>query len=224
MENKDTYALEIMSELRNYNKFVQTLMKEHIRKGLVLDFGCGFGDFAKHLNDLGWECDGVEVAQKANLDSQKKGIKTFNSLSEVKKLYQVVVSLNVLEHIEDDVKILKNLFDLIEKEGSLVLYLLASNTVWSNMDTEVGHIRRYSKKEINEKLHTVGFTVSHSSYKDFGGWLILLIFKLFRIQPKFNIKLLMFYDKFIFPFIKYADIVGSPFIGKNLLIVAKVLK
>lgn len=224
MENKDTYALEIMSELRNYNKFVQTLMKEHIRKGLVLDFGCGFGDFAKHLNDLGWECDGVEVDQKANLESQKKGIKTFNSLSEVKKFYPVVVSLNVLEHIEDDVKILKNLFDLIEKEGSLVLYLPASNTVWSNMDTEVGHIRRYSKKEINEKLHTVGFTVSHSRYKDFGGWLILLIFKLFRIQPKFNIKLLMFYDKFIFPFIKYADTVGSPFIGKNLLIVAKVLK
>ena len=35
---------------------------------------------------------------------------------------------------------------------------------------------------------------------------------------------LKFYNKFIFPYIKYLDIVGAPFIGKNILIVAKVTK
>lgn len=72
MENKDTFALETMSELKNYNNFVQTLMKKHIGVGSVLDFGCGYGDFARHLNDSGWECDGVEVDKKANLESQKR--------------------------------------------------------------------------------------------------------------------------------------------------------
>ena len=48
--------------------------------------------------------------------------------------------------------------------------------------------------------------------------------KTLRIKPKFNTKLLKFYDKFIFPYIKYLDIVGAPFIGKNILIVAKVTK
>ena len=86
MKNKDTAALEVMSELKNYNKFVQTLMKKHIRKGSVLDFGCGFGDFAKHLNDSGYKCDGVELDKEANLESQKKGVKTFYFLNEIKKL------------------------------------------------------------------------------------------------------------------------------------------
>lgn len=224
MKNKDTVALEVMSELKNYNKFVQTLMKKYIKKGLVLDFGCGYGDFAKHLNNSGYECDGVEIDKKANFEAQKQGIKTFNSLSEVKNLYPAVTSLNVLEHIKDDVKILKNLFNIIENNGHLILYLPSSMMVWSNMDIEVGHYRRYSKKEIVQKLHSVGFTVTHSSYKDFGGWLILLIFRLFRIQPKFNLRLLQFYDSYVFPFIKYFDILGASFIGKNVLIVAKLTK
>jgi SAM-dependent methyltransferase len=224
VKNKDTAALEIMSELKNYNKFVQTLMKKHIRKGSVLDFGCGYGDFAKHLNDSGYKCDGVEVDKKAVLESQKKSIKVFNSLSEVKKLYPTVISLNVLEHIEDDIEVLKNLFNIIENDGSLVLYLPASMAAWSNMDVEVGHYRRYSKKEIIHKLHTTGYNVTHSSYKDFSGWLTLIIFRLLRVKLHFNEELITFYDRFIFPFAKFLDLLGSFFIGKNILIVAKVRK
>lgn len=224
MKNKDTAALEMMSYLKNYNKFVLLLMKRYITAGPILDFGSGLGDFATQLNDSGYKCDGVEIDSKCNLESQKKGIKTFYSLTEVKKLYPTVTSLNVLEHIEDDLKILKDLFNIIEENGSLILYLPASMAVWSNMDVEVGHHRRYSKKEIIHKLHSVGFTVTHSSYKDFGGWLILILFRLFRITPKFDKNLTIFYDRFIFPFAKYLDVIGSFFIGKNILLVAKVRK
>ena len=224
MENKDTAALEMMSYLKNYNKFVLLMMKKHLSEGPILDFGSGLGDFAKKLNDLGYECDGVEVDAEAKLESQKKGIQTFNSLTEIKKLYPTVTSLNVLEHIENDTKILKDLFNIIEENGSLVLYLPASMAAWSNMDVQVGHYRRYSKKEIIKKLHIAGFTVTHSSYKDFGGWLILILFRLFRINPKFDKNLTIFYDKFIFPFIKYLDLFGTFFVGKNILVVAKVRK
>ena len=177
----------MMSYLKNYNKFVLLLMKRYITEGPILDFGSGLGDFAKQLNDSGYKCDGVEVDSKCNLESQKKGIKTFNSLTEVKKLYPTVTSLNVLEHIEDDIKILKDLFNIIEENGSLILYLPASMAVWSNMDVEVGHYRRYSKKDLIHKLKSTGFNIIHSSYKDFGGWLILLAFRLFRIKPKWVI-------------------------------------
>ena len=224
LKKKDTAALEVMSYLKNYNKFVLLLMKRHISEGPILDYGSGLGDFAKQLNDSGYECDGVEIDVEANLESQKKGIKTFYSLTEVKRLYPTITSLNALEHIENDEKILKNLFNIIQDNGTLVLYLPASMAVWSNMDVEVGHYRRYSKKDIIHKLHSAGFNVTYSSYKDFGGWLILILFRLSRIKPKFDKNLTKFYDKFIFPFIKYLDVFGSYFIGKNLLIVAKVRK
>tara|TARA_Y100000389_G_C17336284_1_gene450831 strand:+ start:183 stop:848 length:666 start_codon:yes stop_codon:yes gene_type:complete len=220
----DTAALEVISNLKNYNSFVLNLMKKNMKVGKVLDFGCGYGVFAKQLNELGYECDGVEVDLEANLRAKKLGIKTFLGLGEVTNRYPVITSLNVLEHIEDDEKALNDLYEIIENNGTLVLYLPASMMAWSDMDLKVGHYRRYSKKMISEKLERTKFEVTHTSYKDFGGWLILVIFRVLRIKPKFNQKLLKFYDTFIFPVTKYLDIFSSHIVGKNILVVAKVVK
>ncbi len=62
-----------------------------------------------------------------------------------------------------------------------------------------------------------------SRYVDFIGWFTLIIFKILKIQPKFNKKLIIFYDKVFFKFLKYLDIVFKNLIGKNILVVAKKL-
>jgi SAM-dependent methyltransferase len=225
-EKKDTdiSALEVVSTLKNYNTFVIDIMTKNMKFGRVLDFGCGYGEFANQLNKMGYDCDGVEVNLKAFSRAKELGVKTFSGLNELKRRYPIVTSLNVLEHIEDDQKVLKDLFEIIEDNGTLILYLPASLAAWTDMDVKVGHYRRYTKKMIIEKLKNAGFEVIGASYKDFGGWLILIILKTLRIKPKFNLRLLLLYDKFIFPLIKYLDIFGSHFIGKNVLVVARVVR
>tara|TARA_A100001011_G_C14316829_1_gene848344 strand:+ start:143 stop:295 length:153 start_codon:yes stop_codon:yes gene_type:complete len=39
-----------------------------------------------------------------------------------------------------------------------------------------------------------------------------------------NKKLLILYDKLFFPFLKYIDLIGGRFIGKNIFVVAKLSK
>lgn len=221
-ENKDTFALETMSDLINYNKFVENMIFKFIDKSPILDFGSGYGFFCNSLIDSGYECHGFEIDSDAARLSRDKGIKIFTGFSEIKFKYPIITSLNVLEHIDDDVKVLKELYELNKSEGLLILYLPASMKAWSQMDIDVGHFRRYSKKEINSKLENIGYDIIYSSYKDFMGWLILIIFKVLRIKPTFNKNLLIVYDRLFFPILNKLDFIGNWLIGKNILVVAKV--
>ena len=89
------------------------------------------------------------------------------------------------------------------------------------MDDDVNHFRRYSKKDLHSKLKSANFEVLDSRYVDFIGWFTLIIFKIFNVTPKFNRKLIIFYDRFFFKFLKYLDIIFQYIIGKNILIVAR---
>lgn len=219
---KDTLALEIMSELKNYNYFVNSLMMRYIKNGPVLDFGSGHGIFCMHVNSTGLTSHGYEIDAEAIKKSKLNKIKTYNSLEMIPQLYPVVTSLNVLEHIENDEASLVDIAKLLQKDGLLILYLPASMKVWTQMDVDVGHFRRYEKKEIINKLTNNNFEIIHLSFKDFAGWLILFLFNKLNIKPKFNKKLLIFYDRFIFPISKYLDFIGSKYIGKNIFVVARI--
>ena len=58
--------------------------------------------------------------------------------------------------------------------------------IWSQMDVDANHFRRYTKKDISEKLVNSGFIVESIEFVDFVGWLVLIIFKFFKIKPQFN--------------------------------------
>ena len=129
-----------------------------------------------------------------------------------------------MEHIDDDENAIKEITKKMEKDGLLILYVPASMKAWSQMDIDAGHYRRYEKKEIIKKLENNNLKVVHFSFKDCAGWLILVIFRFLKIKPKFNKKLLILYDKLFFPFLKYIDLIGGRFFGKNIFVVAKLSK
>tara|TARA_B100000965_G_C19557206_1_gene742809 strand:+ start:624 stop:1310 length:687 start_codon:yes stop_codon:yes gene_type:complete len=217
---KDILALETISELKNYNNYTFNLIKQKIQTGKVLDFGCGFGVFSEYLQKSGYSVDGFDVNNEAVLESKSRGVNTFSDISQINQRYETVTSSNVLEHVEDDIALLYDIKSLLKENGTLVLYLPASKIAWTQMDEDVNHFRRYSKKELIEKLTRSGFKVRSAKYIDFIGWLVLIIFKLFRIKPKFNKKLLIFYDKFFFKNLKFLDYFFQKIVGKNLLVVA----
>ena len=187
-----------------------------------MDFGCGFGVFSEYLQKLGYNVDGFDVNNEAVLESKSRGINTFSDLSQINQRYETITSSNVLEHVEDDIALMLDIKSLLKEDGTLVLYLPASKIAWTQMDEDVNHFRRYSKKELIEKLTRSGFYIQSIKYVDFIGWLVLMIFKLFRIKPKFNKKLLIFYDKFFFKNLKFLDYFFQKIVGKNLLVVANL--
>lgn len=79
----------------------------------------------------------------------------------------VLVMLNVLEHIEDDASALKNALKLLKPGGSLVIEVPAGPYLYDGYDAELHHFRRYSATELKRKLSGAGFIITRQSHLGF---------------------------------------------------------
>jgi SAM-dependent methyltransferase len=70
-----------------------------------------------------------------------------------------VVCLNVLEHIEDDVATLADLYAVLPAGGRLVLIVPALARLYGTLDVHLHHFRRYEKAELEEKVRNAGFAL-----------------------------------------------------------------
>lgn len=71
----------------------------------------------------------------------------------------VLVMLNVLEHIEDDLRALQKAFNLLKPGGSLIIEVPAGAGLYDAYDAELHHFRRYAASELNDKLISAGFNI-----------------------------------------------------------------
>ncbi len=79
----------------------------------------------------------------------------------------LIVMLNVLEHIDDDVAALKNAFNLLKPGGGLVIEVPAGPHLYDAYDAQLCHFRRYSSAELKQKLGEAGFGVLRQSHLGF---------------------------------------------------------
>ena len=63
-----------------------------------------------------------------------------------------VFSSNVMEHLEDDVEVLRQLHDKLRSGGHLALSVPAFPALWTSLDDRVGHFRRYTVTSIQQAL------------------------------------------------------------------------
>ena len=123
----------------------------------------------------GIEVVAIEINEKATNRLNKLEIKNFNNLNKLDKKFKNIVSLNVLEHIDNDQEILNELLEYLEPGGRIILYLPASMIVWTKLDELVNHQRRYSKKLMKELAKSKTLNIDHIQWVDFVGWGTLLI-------------------------------------------------
>ena len=90
----------------------------------------------------------------------------YKNLEEINKTYDVVYTSNVLEHIEDDVSTLKQLHSKIKVNGLLAIYVPAFMCLYNQLDSSVGHYRRYEKDELVKKLLEANFNIKECMMVD----------------------------------------------------------
>lgn len=81
--------------------------------------------------------------------------------------FDAVVMLNVLEHIEDDVAALRQVYRLLKPGGVLILEVPAGPHLYDAYDKTLMHFRRYRLSELCAEFRSVGFAVVRSSYLGF---------------------------------------------------------
>ena len=103
----------------------------------------------------------------------------------------VVIMLNVLEHIQDDLKALKKAFNLLKPGGGLIIEVPAGSYLYDDYDAHLHHFRRYSAKDLNLKLQAAGFSIiqqSHLGIIIFPAFvLVKLLNKLFPSRSKISV-------------------------------------
>ncbi len=228
MTQSDRYSgtdnLEIMSEAVNYNRFLVDAIAAHAKPtDQLLDFGAGVGTFALELDRRGFQVKCVELDPDQAQTIRHQGLVACEHLEEIPdESVDLVYSLNVLEHIEDDVGALRELFAKLRPGGHALIYVPAFECLMSSMDEKVGHLRRYTREELRQKFSSAGFVATSDGYVDFLGFPATLLYKLIgRSDGGINMRALVFYDRFLFPLSRLLDLAFGRIAGKNVLAVGK---
>jgi SAM-dependent methyltransferase len=219
--------LEIMQEAANYNAFLQNLAQQHIpsKKALCLDFGAGSGTFAELLRDAGYKsivC--VELDKALAKTLKKKGFTVYSSLDDVAdRSVDVIYLFNVLEHIESDHDMVKQMAQKLTKNGRVLIYVPAFQHLFSSMDKKVGHYRRYTRKMLADIIRGSGLTIKSNRYYDPMGYFATLAYKVVgNNRGDLDPKKISFFDKRLFPLNKFMEPLTGKLFGKNVFIVGEV--
>jgi len=86
------------------------------------------------------------------------------SLAEIIKENDIIGIFDVLEHIQEEDKILVNLYKALKPEGYLFVAVPALPYLWSYFDEIAFHKRRYNKNEFINKLKNHGFSIIKATY------------------------------------------------------------
>lgn len=106
-----------------------TWIREHCEEGAILDCGCFDGQFLSSINE-NYDLFGIEIHQEAAQRAVKNGIRILGSdFSDVENLplkFDVVVAIDVIEHMSDPIKFLEKV-GLVTKPGGVVI-IASGNT------------------------------------------------------------------------------------------------
>jgi SAM-dependent methyltransferase len=213
--------------LKRYNGDVVAALSRHAGKASdVLEFGAGIGTLALLWQDrtkVKPEC--LEIDDELRATLQQRGLVCHRDIDAMDQSFDTIYSSNVLEHIDDDVAMLKKIHARLKPGGNLALFVPAFMCIYSDLDAAVGHYRRYEKAELLEKLRLAGFVVQDCHYADSIGFFAWWSTRLSGYSPDKKLgsnNSLAVYDRFIYPLSKLLDWVGFRHLfGKNIVVHAR---
>lgn len=219
-------VLENLVAAKNYNNALAKKVTSHIRGPEVLDFGAGSGTFARLISTAERKVSCLEADPHYVKQLSADGFRAADSLNAFQDLqFSDVYSLNVLEHIEDDISALRGIRQRMAPGGKIVLFVPAHPILYSSFDKRIGHFRRYTRSELEYKMKQSGFNVTHWEYFDSLGYFVALLYRVLdRGDGRLPGGAVRFFDSVIFPVSLFFDRFLKKVVGKNLFLVADPAK
>lgn len=134
--------------------------------GRILDVGCGDGLFFEALARFG-SVDGLEPDETLLENCDRRGRIKVGALGpeyQADSPYDLVLMLDVLEHIDDDLAALESARQALRPGGCLLLTVPAMPWLWSRHDEANAHFRRYRREGLRGVLGRAGFVVESTRF------------------------------------------------------------
>ncbi|BBD62460.1 hypothetical protein NIES2109_53040 [Nostoc sp. HK-01] len=147
------------------------------KQAKILEAGCATGGNLSMLARYG-EVAAMELDETACLLANERRVTTVQQGSLPDKIpftsqYDLIVILDVLEHIDDDLAALEALSSRLNPNSWLLITVPAYQFLWSYHDEINHHKRRYTLKKLQRVVKQAGYTVCYGSY--FNTWLFPLV-------------------------------------------------
>ena len=227
-------TLEALEEARRYAAWLYSLAEPHLGSR-VLEVGSGTGtltqwiasrervaaleiepEYAEKLRARFAGSPNVEVHEGSATDVALIGRLAQGGVDSA-------MSFNVLEHIPDDECVLRNVYGLLPAGGRFVCFVPAFPLLYGAFDTVLGHVRRYTRRELISKMRRAGFTIVDVRYVNMPGFFLWYLSG--RVLRKAGVpggsRALRAYDRFLTPMTRAVEKRARPPFGQSLIAVGE---
>jgi len=174
--------MPIIEKYSNINpKILDFILFSNIDTPSILDVGCWDGNLGKALNYNKFKCyiDGIDIAKEMLFKAKKSGYRNIYhidlnqvSISSIKKKYDLIILGDILEHLVDSNKFLKDVSSVLSKNGYLIVSLPNVGFIkyrilhvlgkWNYTETGImdkTHLRFFTLGSMKEMFFRYGFNV-----------------------------------------------------------------
>jgi SAM-dependent methyltransferase len=219
--------LDLFRSAHNWKYYFSSLIRPCLN-GHVLEVGAGIGGTTEVLFGAGiksWTCmepDPDLAAHLKELISSDKKYAHYKIINgDISNLsfdfkFDVILYIDVLEHIEKDALEINMATKLLTPGGQLVILSPAHQWLYSEFDKSIGHYRRYNRQSLTAVIPD-GYRPVSLRYLDSAGVFVSLINRMLLHRKIPTIGQIRFWDKVIVPVSRIIDPLMQYRFGKSIL-------
>jgi len=184
-DENGTTILKSLNSVRKINNWMAKVISGDVGSK-VLEIGAGMGAVTNILLPREKYCatdiNKHYLAYLRNLSLGKPylevkllDLRDADAFRALEKAFDTVICLNVLEHVQNDLQGLKNIFTALEPGGKAVVLVPQGQHLYCSLDKVLGHVKRYSRRDISGLMQQAGFVDIHMrdcNKSGVPGWLL----------------------------------------------------
>jgi SAM-dependent methyltransferase len=137
----------------------------------VLEIGAGMGNLTRTLDQgrqryIASDIDREHLSRlqtrlqhHLNVEVRPCDLSNSADFQQLAGAVDTVICLNVLEHMEDDLGALRNIYNALSPGGRAIVLVPCGQEVYGQLDVILGHFRRYSDSQLRSRFEQAGFEI-----------------------------------------------------------------
>jgi len=219
--------LDVFGQARNWKRYLRDLANPFLT-GDVLEVGGGIGETSCAFRsdaqsswtalEPDWQLATRLHRRVADLSQSVRVVTgTIRSIQRA-PLFDAVIYIDVLEHIEHDRQELEEAATRLKRGGTIVVLSPAHQSLFTPFDEAIGHFRRYDRRHL-QALTPTGTTLIQLAYVDAVGLLLSIGNRVMLRSASPTLRQVMFWDRYCIPAARRIDPLLGGRIGKSIFAV-----
>jgi 2-polyprenyl-3-methyl-5-hydroxy-6-metoxy-1,4-benzoquinol methylase len=229
------HTLELIARADRFNRWIYGRIRPYL-EGSIMEIGSGIGNISVFLVRDGFSItlsdydpaycallrnrfrEASPVQEVLCIDLQDSDF--YDTYASLREKYDTIYLVNVIEHLQEDAKAMEYCRYMLRDKGRLIILAPAYSALFSSLDRELGHFRRYNLRALESLYLGRGYKVLHKQYFNLAGVLGWLWFGKILHKKMIGRGEVSAFDRFL-PLLKLADRLVGNRAGLSVILVGE---